>query len=189
MIIGSYNNILEKSFCGLIREQPQFLGEENSFYESLNIFKFSKKNSQSSNPSFNKSECNLENLNHFPRDVKSIEYSFDQYFLQDSIASMNFICEKSAFISENFNDLITIRRRKRRKFATEEERRIARILKNRRTAEESRQRRIQKMRTLENFVSISEEREKKNKEDLRVIGIQSAIRFVELFLIKKIEFM
>jgi len=82
--------------------------------------------------------------------------------------------------------LTTIRRRKRRKFASEEERRVARILKNRRTAEESRQRRIQRMRTLENFVSISEERERKFKEEIRLIALQSAFRMVELILTRKL---
>ena len=80
---------------------------------------------------------------------------------------------------------MTIRRRKRRKFATEEERRVARILKNRRTAEESRQRRIQKMKTLENFVSNSVEREKRFKDEIRIIGIQSALKMVELITLRK----
>ena len=92
--------------------------------------------------------------------------------------------EKQNFISTNFCNLINIRRR-RRKFASEEERRVARILKNRRTAEESRQRRIQKMKTLENFVLVSEEREKNSKEEIRVIGLQSAFRAVELIILNK----
>ena len=98
---------------------------------------------------------------------------------------MDFICDKDDFLANEYPGLVTIRRRKRRKFASEEERRVARILKNRRTAEESRQRRIHKMKTLENFVSISEERERKFKEEIRLIGIQGAFHFVELLLLKK----
>ena len=163
MNVGA-STTLEKSFCGLIGEQLEFLGEEENFFEGSIAYKSSKKGGFSVNSPSNKLSYNLENLNYLPRHIKSLDFSYDQHFLDDNIANMNFIYEKNSFITENFNDLMTIRRRKRRKFATEEERRVARILKNRRTAEESRQRRIQKMRTLENFASISEEREKRFKE-------------------------
>lgn len=90
----------------------------------------------------------------------------------------------------NFNSLVTShplsnKRRKRRKFASEEERRIARILKNRRTAEESRQRRIQKMKNLENFAMISGEREKKLREEIQYLGKQNAKQYLEIIILKK----
>ncbi|AAK39829.1 hypothetical protein (nucleomorph) [Guillardia theta] len=65
-----------------------------------------------------------------------------------------------------YETFLSQKRRKRRKFANEEERRIARILKNRKTAEESRQRRIRKMKILESFVIISQEREKRLRKEL-----------------------
>nr|UXY87662.1 bZIP transcription factor 17 [Cryptomonas curvata] len=89
------------------------------------------------------------------------------------------------FLDLNINNSFSTKRRRRRKFLTDDERRIARILKNRRTAEESRQRRIQKMKQLENYVILSEEREKKLREEISYLAKENAVRTVELILIKK----
>jgi hypothetical protein len=89
------------------------------------------------------------------------------------------------FLDLNMNNSFSTKRRRRRKFLTDDERRIARILKNRRTAEESRQRRIQKMKQLESFVVLSEEREKKLREEISYLAKENAARTVELILIKK----
>ncbi|ABW98081.1 hypothetical protein HAN_2g257 (nucleomorph) [Hemiselmis andersenii] len=77
------------------------------------------------------------------------------------------------------------KRRKRRNFTNDEERRIARILKNRRTAEESRQRRIQKMKDLENFAASLDQREKKLREENQFLGKQNASQAAELILLKE----
>lgn len=63
-------------------------------------------------------------------------------------------------------------KKKRKTYSTEEERRKARILKNRRTAEESRQRRMKRMKELEEFVASSAIREKELQEDARVAKVQ-----------------
>mmetsp|Transcript_1103 Transcript_1103/g.2416 ORF Transcript_1103/g.2416 Transcript_1103/m.2416 type:complete len:198 (-) Transcript_1103:2943-3536(-) len=81
--------------------------------------------------------------------------------------------------------ILSNKRRKRRKFSSEEERRVARILKNRRTAEESRQRKIQRMKNLENFAITSGEREKKLREEIRYLGKQNAKQNLELILLKR----
>jgi len=83
------------------------------------------------------------------------------------------------------NSAFCTKRRRRRKFLTDDERRIARILKNRRTAEESRQRRIQKMKQLENFAISSEERERKLREEICYLGKENATQTLELILIRK----
>ena len=89
------------------------------------------------------------------------------------------------FLDLNINNSFSNKRRRRRKFLTDDERRIARILKNRRTAEESRQRRIQKMKQLESFVVLSEEREKKLREEIFYLAKENAARIIELILLKK----
>lgn len=59
-----------------------------------------------------------------------------------------------------------VAKRKRRQYASEEERRTARILKNRRTAEESRQRRLKKMKDLEEYAKGAAEREQALREEI-----------------------
>jgi hypothetical protein len=194
MLTTNANVALEKNFCVLIRYQKEFTEVEDYFTKEFKIdkikdYKYPKKFNHSINTTLNKGGNTPENLNFLSKNFRSTNFSYHQSSLENSFSNIEFIYEKDNFISTNFNELITIRRRKRRKFASEEERRVARILKNRRTAEESRQRRIHKMKTLENFVSISEEREKKFKEELRSIGIQSAFRMVELILMRKQGFL
>mmetsp|Transcript_619 Transcript_619/g.1113 ORF Transcript_619/g.1113 Transcript_619/m.1113 type:complete len:219 (+) Transcript_619:64-720(+) len=65
-------------------------------------------------------------------------------------------------------------------YASEEERRKARLLKNRRTAEESRQRRLQKMKELEAENAGFVEREKKLKEDIIKLRAELAAQVVEI---------
>ncbi|CDF38844.1 unnamed protein product [Chondrus crispus] len=65
-------------------------------------------------------------------------------------------------------------KKKRRTYNTEEERRKARILKNRRTAEESRQRRMKKMKDLEDYAETAAIREKKLQEETRLVKRQLA---------------
>lgn len=65
-------------------------------------------------------------------------------------------------------------KKKRRTYNTEEERRKARILKNRRTAEESRQRRMKKMKELEEYAETAAMREKKLQEEARLAKAQLA---------------
>ena len=91
---------------------------------------------------------------------------------------------------DHFSELIVnnsfcTKRRRRRKFLTDDERRIARILKNRRTAEESRQRRIQKMKQLESFAILSEERERKLRDEICYLGKENATQTLELVLLRK----
>jgi len=89
------------------------------------------------------------------------------------------------FANLNTQKLLFEKRRKRRKFSNDEERRIARILKNRRTAEESRQRKIQKMKELENFVLFLEGEERKKKKELLFLGKISAFQTARHFFLKK----
>lgn len=89
------------------------------------------------------------------------------------------------FLNSSIDESSTGKRRKRRKFTTDEERRIARILKNRRTAEESRQRRIQKMKDLENFAAGFDEKEKKLREEIQYLGKQNANQAAELNQLKE----
>lgn len=63
-------------------------------------------------------------------------------------------------------------KKKRKTYSNEEERRKARILKNRRTAEESRQRRMKKMKDLEEFAASSQVREKELQEETRILRVQ-----------------
>lgn len=65
-------------------------------------------------------------------------------------------------------------KKKRKTYNTEEERRKARILKNRRTAEESRQRRMKRMKELEEYVASSAIREKELQEEARLAKVQLA---------------
>jgi len=146
---------------------------------------FYNKNNNPNNLFTNKRLADGDNLNFSFKNSRQIGFHCNQLLYETGVSGIDFLSEKNRFKATNFNDLMTIRRRKRRKFATEEERRVARILKNRRTAEESRQRRIQKMKTLENFVSNSEEREKRFKDEIRIIGIQSALKMVELITLRK----
>jgi len=182
---------LEKNFCVLQRKQTEFFFNEiysndelkDEIYTEYNYPK--NINYPNINP-LNIRSDEFENLNFLTTSSKSVNLSYNQQLLENCINDIDFVYGKNNYLTADFNDLTTIRRRKRRKFASEEERRVARILKNRRTAEESRQRRIQRMRTLENFVSISEERERKFKEEIRLIALQSAFRMVELILRRKL---
>lgn len=72
-------------------------------------------------------------------------------------------------------------KKKRRQYKSEEERRMARILKNRRTAEESRQRRLKRVKELEEFVDLHSARESKREEVLRDLRaqLQTQIRVSE----------
>lgn len=101
--------------------------------------------------------------------------------------SRNFISNKASnhYLNSSMEENSIGKRRKRRKFTTDEERRIARILKNRRTAEESRQRRIQKMKDLENFAASFDEKEKKLREEIQFLGKQNANQAAELDLLKE----
>eukprot|EP00871_Galdieria_phlegrea_P004077 jgi/Galph1/4670/GphlegSOOS_G3402.1 len=71
-------------------------------------------------------------------------------------------------------------RRKRNTYATEEERRIARILKNRRTAEESRLRRIQRIQELQDILLRSQERERKLNEEIMQLRQELASQVAEV---------
>jgi hypothetical protein len=108
------------------------------------------------------------------------QYQFENFLnLNDAEKNLD------QFLDLSVNNTFSGKRRRRRKFLTDDERRIARILKNRRTAEESRQRRIQKMKQLEGFVILSEERERKLREEICYLGKENATQIVELILIKK----
>ena len=82
------------------------------------------------------------------------------------------------FTGSEIQDTPNIKRRKRRSFANEDERRIARIMKNRRTAEESRQRRIKRMKSLEDLAAESDYREERLIEELYYLGKLSARNFL-----------
>ena len=184
------NLVLEKNICILLEHYPkssqkEVLQQLNPFYGIFEEFGNSKKFNSLFNQNFSKKKYYYDRLNLFFKNSKLINVSQNQKLPATEPSRINFISERNDFSQTNFHDLITIRRRKRRKFSSEEERRVARILKNRRTAEESRQRRIHKMRTLENFVSVSEEREKRFKEETRFIAIQGAFYFVESVLFRK----
>jgi len=71
-------------------------------------------------------------------------------------------------------------RRKRTTYATEEERRIARIMKNRRTAEESRLRRIQRIQELQNILIESQQREEKLNEEIVQLRQELAAQVAEV---------
>ncbi|GJQ09670.1 hypothetical protein GpartN1_g1461.t1 [Galdieria partita] len=71
-------------------------------------------------------------------------------------------------------------RRKRTMYATEEERRMARILKNRRTAEESRLRRIQRIQELQNILIESQQREEKLNEEIVQLRQELASQVAEV---------
>jgi hypothetical protein len=122
-------------------------------------------------------------------DFFCIDRNCSQYYYQyESFLDLNYTeTEKNLeqFINLRSENLFINKRRRRRKFLTDDERRMARILKNRRTAEESRQRRIQKMKQLENLVISYEEREKKLKEEICYLGKENASQTVELLLLKK----
>nr|UXY87172.1 bZIP transcription factor 17 [Cryptomonas sp.] len=133
-------------------------------------------------------------------DRDSLEFkTFDFYSHSGNYSRYCYECESSIDLTgneyeKNINHCIEIndkssfsaKRRIRRKFLNEDERMIARVLKNRRTAEESRQRRIQKMKQLENFVVNSEERERKLRDEIHSLGKQNASQIVELIIIKRI---
>lgn len=70
--------------------------------------------------------------------------------------------------------------RKRRVYATEEERRMARILKNRRTAEASRLRRIQKIQELQNILMEFQQREEKLNEEIVQLRQELAAQVAEV---------
>jgi|EP00802_Teleaulax_amphioxeia_P006906 hypothetical protein len=181
---------IEKNFCVTPRNPSFFVENEDFFLKNLNSIKtedqaFFKRIDFTEISTETLTKNNLEELSFLSKSPEILEIPYNFHISDNDMNDMDFIWEKNNFISPDFGDIMENTRRKRRKFASEEERRIARILKNRRTAEESRQRRIHKMRTLENFVSLSEEREKMIKEELRLIGIQSAFRTVELILSKK----
>lgn len=93
--------------------------------------------------------------------------------------------EEKFFSNSTKTEATAGKRRRRRRFTSDEERKVARILKNRRTAEESRQRRIQKMKDLENFAANSEEREKKLREQIHYLGKQNASQEIELLLLNR----
>uniref|UniRef100_A0A7S1TI31 BZIP domain-containing protein n=1 Tax=Compsopogon caeruleus TaxID=31354 RepID=A0A7S1TI31_9RHOD len=71
-------------------------------------------------------------------------------------------------------------KRKRNIYSTEEERRMARILKNRRTAEESRQRRLQKMKELEALAAGADEREKKLRAEITELRGELAVQMAQV---------
>merc|ERR1712216_927298 len=102
---------------------------------------FYNKNNNPNNLFTNKRLADGDNLNFSFKNSRQIGFHCNQLLYETGVSGIDFLSEKNHFKETNFNDLMTIRKRK--KFATEEERRVARILKNRRTAEESRQRRIQ----------------------------------------------
>lgn len=60
-------------------------------------------------------------------------------------------------------------KRKRKQYSSEEERRTARILKNRRTAEESRQRRLKRMKELEDIAEGAAVRENKLMKEIATL--------------------
>jgi len=181
--------VFEKNFCILQKKNSDFFFDESFFHVEgdINIlreYKYSRLINYNSTIGMAERNEDCENLNLLTSNLIPINFSYNQQLLENCIKNINSSYELNTFLTTPLNDLNTTRR-KRRKFTSEEERRVARVLKNRRTAEESRQRRIQRMQTLENFVSISEEREKKFKEEIHLIGIQSAFRIVELILIRK----
>mmetsp|Transcript_6600 Transcript_6600/g.19991 ORF Transcript_6600/g.19991 Transcript_6600/m.19991 type:complete len:231 (+) Transcript_6600:84-776(+) len=70
--------------------------------------------------------------------------------------------------------------KRRRIYQTDEERRMARILKNRRTAEESRQRRVQRMKELEADNANAQEREKNLRWELQELREELSQRISEV---------
>jgi hypothetical protein len=65
-------------------------------------------------------------------------------------------------------------RKKRRQYKTEEERRNARIIKNRRTAEESRQRRLRRMHELEESAKLNAERVRQLEHEVMALKAELA---------------
>lgn len=76
-------------------------------------------------------------------------------------------------------------KKKRKTYNTEEERRRARILKNRRTAEESRQRRMKRMKELEEYAASAVVRERQLVDEIR--GIKEELQSVSDSLRQTIE--
>ncbi|KAJ8904229.1 hypothetical protein NDN08_000753 [Rhodosorus marinus] len=70
--------------------------------------------------------------------------------------------------------------KRRRIYQTDEERRMARILKNRRTAEESRQRRLHKMKELEAIRDGAQERENKLRWEINELREELSQRVAEI---------
>ena len=122
---------------------------------------------------------NLQNLKNFQ------DFNFFSFGQNDNFRAIGNTKPIHLFINSSIDENLTGKRRKRRKFTTDEERRIARILKNRRTAEESRQRRIQKMKDLENFAASFDEKEKKLREEIQFLGKQNANQAAELNMLKE----
>jgi len=98
-----------------------------------------------------------------------------------------FLQEKEVFSNTKplfpFSDIQTIgnfKRRKRRTFVNDDERRIARIMKNRRTAEESRQRRIRRMKSLEDLAAESDFKEDKLFEEITYLGKLNANQLLQI---------
>jgi hypothetical protein len=122
---------------------------------------------------------NLQNLKNFQ------DFNFFSFGQNENHRVIGNTKPINLFLNSSIDENSTGKRRKRRKFTTDEERRIARILKNRRTAEESRQRRIQKMKDLENFAASFDEKEKKLREEIQYLGKQNANQAAELCMLKE----
>jgi hypothetical protein len=174
-----------------VRETPffEFFWEKPSSlnYEEFKIIRDRKENVYN-RPIlpfyFEKNQNLLKNI--ISKNSKN-NFNFIFFSFEHSREGREYLIEKpnDSIIASNFGMFSHGKRRRRRKFNTDEERRIARILKNRRTAEESRQRRIQKMKDLEIFAASFEEREKKLREEIQYLGRQNAKQEVELMLLNE----
>jgi hypothetical protein len=114
--------------------------------------------------------------------------NYDNFNFFSNYHSSEFNCpiEKGSeyFFNNDMKNFSCGKRRKRRKFNTDGERKFARLLKNRRTAEESRQRRIQKMKELESYTSVCQERENQLKEEIQYLKNQNAFQLEEINYLK-----
>ncbi|AFP65226.1 hypothetical protein CMESO_23 (nucleomorph) [Chroomonas mesostigmatica CCMP1168] len=107
-------------------------------------------------------------------------------FLNQQSQDFNFSLGKQSDynLNDTTKEFFSGKRRTRRKFKTDGERKYARLLKNRRTAEESRQRRIQKMKELENYTANFEEIENKLKEEIEYLKDQNNFQSGEIQFLK-----
>jgi len=189
LLLDTTGLYLEKKLI-LLSDTPSFTSLKNelevnsSSIEMIRDRKFSNSIKLPQTFFFEKSNNGLKSVN--AQTFKSIN-DFSFFTFGQQINSRNFSSAKSndSYTHTTMDDIPIGKRRKRRKFTTDEERRIATILKNRRTAEVSRQRRMQKMKDLENFAATFDEKEKKLREEIQYLGKQNSIQAAELVLLKE----
>jgi hypothetical protein len=145
-------------FENLTGKQMEILEDTNFIYIDYNPFDFRLIDSDSYSLGLNKFFCH-------------------EIFLQEKELFSN---TKPLFPFSDIQNPGNFKRRKRRTFANDDERRIARIMKNRRTAEESRQRRIRRMKSLEDLAAESDFKEDKLFEEITYLGKLNANQLLKI---------